>query len=689
MSFPIVGRLLHWNRAESTMKIRKNRSIQALWAVTLSLMLPLAASADDRLQRALARDGEVRVMVRMALPEGSSMASGVSRNENRRDRIARAAQRLAAPLGRRGSVRVVRRFSEVPWLALAVNASGLAALQSSPDVAFVGLDRLERVSLIESSPLIGASEVNSEGLRGAGWGIVIIDTGVESDHPFLGGRVIREACFSVGGSCADGSTEMIGPGAGEPCDFSSIACGHGTHVAGVAAGSGRTGFGVAPEADLIAIQTFTEFTGEDCEDAGEDPCALAYLSDITKGLEYAYSLRDEIPIAAVNLSLGGELFSSVSDCEASDPRTEIVGLLREARIAVVAAAGNESSVDSLTTPACLTDVLSVSATTDQDEISIFSNTAPFLDFFAPGDRIISSFPGGGYSSLSGSSQATPQVSGAYALLFEALGRAELELATEALRSSGRQITDELSGEEFPRVQIDSAIGLLALDRRATGLQITPDGRRTLLSKDLANERWAIVLNADDGSVSGNVFLADGAEPAFVSCSGMGDDGGPEPATRQFRFACEGAPKCVGSCAAEDWTSLGSVELPGSFFMPRPRYPFPAPTTESGAAASDSSAGIREIRDRGRVLVSKDAGGKRWAIAWNEDGTVTGNVYDPGGGAPQFVWCADLGDDGNNSLADRVYRFRCEGADPCFEGTCGPDTWTDLGEVSLPGSFFQP
>ncbi len=675
--------------ASSTMKLQKNPVVRGIWALAFCVILPVSAIAGDGLERALAKGEEVRVLVRMALPEAPSKARGMSRETGRRERIARAGRRVAERLGRRGSARVVRRFSDVPWMALAADASAVAALRASPDVTYVGLDRLERISLLESTPLIGATKLNQEGLRGKGWSIAIIDTGVDASHPFLGGRVVREACFSLEGSCPDGSTQMIGPGAAEPCDFAPDACAHGTHVAGAAAGSGRTGFGVAPESDLIAIQIFTEFTGEDCEDAGEDPCALSYLSDIALALEHVYSLRNEMPIAAVNLSLGGDLFSSVSECEAADPRTEIVGLLRDAGIAVVAAAGNEGSSDSLTTPACLGDVLSVSSSTDADDISSFSNTAPFLDFFAPGDRIVSAFPGGSYRSASGSSQATPHISGAYALLFEGLGRSELELATEALRVSGVPIVDSLSGNSFPRVQLDSAIELLERDRRATGLQITPDRKRTLLSKDLANERWAIVLNADDGTVSGNVFLDNGGEPAFVSCEGIGDDGAADPASRQLRFACEGAPKCAGACSTEDWAALGSVELPGAFFLPRDRYPLPSRTTRNGAAASDSSAGVREIKSRGRTLISKDAGGKRWAIAWNEDGTVTGNVYDPAGGPPQFVWCAPLGDDGNSSLADRVYRFRCEGADPCFADTCGPDTWTNIGEVALPGSFFQP
>ena len=678
------------------MKVSNKQRVLGCLAVLVGLSLPLEVPARNDISERMKDEGRVRLMVRMALPEARSMSFAPVRKrdraqarDRRRERIAQARERIAEPLRRRGALEVVRGYSEVPWVAVEVDEEGLEALRDSPDVAALVVDRLERVQLLESTALIGANTVNSRGISGRGWTIAVLDTGVDSSHSFLAGRVVGEACFSAGGSCPDGSTEMIGPGAGAACDYGDISCGHGTHVAGIAAGRGPGVSGVAPAADIISIQIFSEFSGEDCEDLDEDPCALSYLSDITSALEYLYSIRDEIPIAAINLSIGGELYSSVSQCEAEDPRTEIVGLLREAGIAVVAAAGNESSVEAMTTPACLSDVVSVASSTDEDRISDFSNTPDFLDFFAPGAQIRSSVPGGGYRTIRGSSQATPHVAGAYALLFEALGGRDLEISTEVLRVSGRPIRLADRSRQVPRVQLDEALELLAVDRRATGLQITPDGKRTLLSKDLAGERWAIVLNGGDGSVSGNVFLQDGSEPAFVSCVAAGDAGERDSAGASLGFACEGASRCQGDCADLDWTSLGSVTLPESFFLPRPRYPLPPASSASGAGARDSRAGVREIPGQERVLVSKDAGGKRWAIAWNGDGSVTGNVYDPAGGPPQFVWCSDEGDDGNPRLADRRFRFQCFGADPCYEGTCGPATWTDIGEVTLPGSFFQP
>ena len=218
----------------------------------------------------------------------------------------------------------------------------------------------------------------------------------------------------------------------------------------------------------------------------------------------------------------------------------------------------------------------------------------------------------------------------------------------------------------------------------TGLQVSPDGLRTLVSKDLAGERWTIVANADDGSVTGNVFKPEGGDPTFVWCENKGPTGDGVSG-----FACWGAPPCTGgSCSDEEWTFIADVDLPDSFFEPQ------ATATGtggggSGAAAADTPTGLRTSRDGKRTLVSKNASGLRWAITLNDDGSVTGNVYDPAGGAPQFVWCSDAGNDGNPDEAERISSFQCWGAEACQGGICLEEDWSLIGDIELPGSFFLP
>lgn len=612
--------------------------------------------------------------------------------EQRRRRIRAARERVTAPLKRRAAAGVVvRAFDEIPWVALEVDDEALEALRADPGVLAVRPDTIERALLVESSDIVGALDMHEAGITGEGWSVAVLDTGVDANHYFLGERVVAEACFSASGSCPNDETEMIGVGAGAPCSFAPQSCLHGTHVAGIAAGSGTRGFGVARGAGVVSVQVFSRFTGEDCDEGEEDPCARTYLSDSLKALEYVYSLRQDLRIAAVNLSIGGDSYASAAECDAADPRRDIVRLLREAGIATVAAAGNEGLVGSLTSPGCLTDAVSVTATSNDDRIASFANVADFLDLAAPGVAIASSIPGDEFGALSGTSQAAPHVAGAFALLNAQMGTADPDAVEDALKATGLPVEDALSGLVIPRIRIVRALEELVPTGTPTGLRVTPDGNRTLLSKDVGDERWAIVRNEDDKTVTGNVFHQDGRDPSFVWCSETGNDGAPDLRERIHFLRCFGADACPdGSCSSDQWNFIAEVQLPGSFFLPREEPGFPVLDPGGGTSAADSKAAGQVSPDERRVLVSKDVEGKRWAIVWNDDGSITGNVYDPTGGPPQFVWCSGEGDDGNPDSDQRLYDFSCYGADPCAIAPCEDElAWTFINDVQVPGWFLRP
>ena len=101
----------------------------------------------------------------------------------------------------------------------------------------------------------------------------------------------------------------------------------------------------------------------------------------------------------------------------------------------------------------------------------------------------------------------------------------------------------------------------------SGTRTTPDGARTLISKDVGAERWAITLNPTDGTVTGNVFLSDGGAPKFVWCRRTGDDGKLDPAKVKIGLRCYGQSRCDAAPCGEEWQLIGDVELPGSFFLP--------------------------------------------------------------------------------------------------------------------------
>ena len=104
-------------------------------------------------------------------------------------------------------------------------------------------------------------------------------------------------------------------------------------------------------------------------------------------------------------------------------------------------------------------------------------------------------------------------------------------------------------------------------------------------------------------------------------------------------------------------------------------------------AFGAASGVQTTPDGAQVLVSKDVGGERWAISRNvADGTVTGNVLSPGGGAPQFVWCEAL-----DALANDggELGFACSGADACVASPCLASSWRFIADIALPASFFAP
>jgi hypothetical protein len=111
---------------------------------------------------------------------------------------------------------------------------------------------------------------------------------------------------------------------------------------------------------------------------------------------------------------------------------------------------------------------------------------------------------------------------------------------------------------------------------------------------------------------------------------------------------------------------------------------------AGASAwAQPAAGTRTTPDGRQVLISKDVAGERWAIAIDlVDGTATGNVFRPGA-TPKFVWCERTGDDGSLDPVGGEAIYRCRGADQCAGAPCDGASWTDLGEVRLPGSFVLP
>jgi subtilisin family serine protease len=380
--------------------------------------------------------------------------------------------------------------------------------------------------LSSSVPHQGLDLTTDASFDGVGQAVAIIDTGVDSSHSTFGSRVVEEACYSLGADCPGGVTSLVGPGAGTNCSYSQD-CFHGTHVAGIAAGASSTYTGAAPAADIVAVNVFTEFTGAPCN-GGEDPCALAYTSDIIAGLAFARGLAT-VSVAAATLSLGGGQYTSQAACNAADPPmlAEITAV-RAAGIAPVAASGNESYTNAMGSPACLTGAISVGSTSDSDVVASYSNSASFLSLLATGVNVTSSIPaalfgGTKWGTASGTSMATPHVAGSFAALRSALPAATVDQILTALQSTGVDVTDAKSGVTTPRIQVDLAGKSLAPAECWNGLDDDSEGDIDFpADPGCGTGRWVEDPECQDGldnDGDGGIDYAGGplGEPADAQC----------------------------------------------------------------------------------------------------------------------------------------------------------------------------
>jgi glucose/arabinose dehydrogenase len=212
----------------------------------------------------------------------------------------------------------------------------------------------------------------------------------------------------------------------------------------------------------MAIQVFSRFSGSDCDATGQNPCALAYTSDLIAAMEHVHDMREQHPVAAVNMSLGGGVFLSAAECDADNgPTKAIVDLLRSVGVATVISAGNNGASNGISAPGCISSAISVGSTTKANVISSFSNSAAFLSLLAPGSSIRSSVPGGGFAYFSGTSMAAPHVAGAWAVIKQKNPIATVAAILDALAATGMSVTNPNNGTAKPRIDVAGAVALVS------------------------------------------------------------------------------------------------------------------------------------------------------------------------------------------------------------------------------------
>ena len=267
------------------------------------------------------------------------------------------------------------------------------------------------------------------GFTGKNATIAVIDTGLNAKQADFKGRVKYQACFSTGFKSGNtvynsvcSSAKSAAPGKAKV----KVLFNHGSHVAGIMAGK----YGIAPDADIAAVQTFTEV----CEGkASANTCTdIKQLSvDELSAYEYLFSLIDDgVRIAAVNMSYGGGSYSSAcDDLQGIDKNGNYRNkhvyfdvMYNTGRALPVVSSGNDGCDGCITSPACDSCAFAVGALEDSPTpvIKNFSNHNELVDMLAPGTNIYSSLYAKVdkklYGKMNGTSMAAPMVTGAIAIL---------------------------------------------------------------------------------------------------------------------------------------------------------------------------------------------------------------------------------------------------------------------------------
>jgi subtilisin family serine protease len=273
----------------------------------------------------------------------------------------------------------------------------LIALRHNPAVEYVEPDAKARLFTTQLFPVWGLDRIDQRFLplnsrfiytsNGTGVRIYVLDTGVRRTHAQFAGR----AAYMLGGNNGD----FVGDGHGNAEDCH----GHGTHVAGIAAGSG---FGVAKNALIRSGRVV------DCAGNGTESMAISAMDWI---------IGNGIKPAVVNMSLGYGDVQAVRD---------MARRLHAAGYVVVAAAGNGNFAGTpqdacLQSPAGNPSSLTVGATTQTDAESSFSNYGTCVDLLAPGSAVRSAWVGSdtATNTISGTSMAAPHGAGVAALYLSA------------------------------------------------------------------------------------------------------------------------------------------------------------------------------------------------------------------------------------------------------------------------------
>lgn len=353
------------------------------------------------------------------------------------------ARAVPAAIGRvRGeTMRGVQRIQLAPGVSL---EAAMARLESRSDVMYAEPNYIFKATEVRPNDPQYDNQWGLEQIDApAAWQdqtgsrdvvVAVIDTGVQGSHPALARNMWVNVDEIPGNGLDDDNNGYVDDDrgwdvAGNDNDPSDIQ-GHGTHVAGIAAATGNDGIGTsgtAWEASIMPVRAL-------------DDNGMGTTFGIAKAINYAVANGARV----VNLSLGGDGYSE----------TLATAINNAPQSLFVVSAGNGGSDgigdDTSTSPSfpCnmpAENIICVAASGTSDSLTTFSNYGDMVDLAAPGQSILSTYPGSTYSWASGTSMATPFVSGAAALLWaEKPGASTDEVRSAILK--GVEASSALAGK---------------------------------------------------------------------------------------------------------------------------------------------------------------------------------------------------------------------------------------------------
>jgi subtilisin family serine protease len=319
----------------------------------------------------------------------------------------------------------VRRLSDlgrglivVGWDDPAPVSFRLGVLKTLPGVDAAEPSRIYSVNRVPNDPMVGAQYALSKVDAFRGWEfetgfssrvtVAVVDTGIDATHAELAPKLVNT--LSRGFDPNSGA-----PYANNPA---TPACQHGTEVGGVAAAASDNGAGVAGMswgAQLVSYKVFQDADcAADCSDAAGHMCSTNDAG-IIAAINQAVSVQNTAAYGrmVVNLSLGG-----TGACGA--PLQTAINAAFAAGVVLVAAAGNDGLA--VNSPGNCANVITAGASDSSDSIASFSSRGAQLaaqGLVAPGVAVLTTSPGGGTASPSGTSFSSPMVAGAAAILLSA------------------------------------------------------------------------------------------------------------------------------------------------------------------------------------------------------------------------------------------------------------------------------